>query len=187
MTSVSSVHEVGHPKPVLWHKLERWGGEGCGGGVQNGGIHVYLWPILVHVWQKPSQYCKVIIFQLKLFKLKKQKVSRDLTRFMSQNGECVYLLRDEEGNTKVAKWLPERIFIFYPHEIWGARLRQKPPNPPGKPRSTLQKRKRKKEERQVLVKHPLSVSVSLCSCFSGVSKNSPLPLYEKDANCLAFW
>ena len=26
--------------------------------------HVYLWPIHVDVWQKPSQYCKVIIYQL---------------------------------------------------------------------------------------------------------------------------
>ena len=29
------------------------------------GMHVYLWPIHVDVWQKPSQYCKVIILQLK--------------------------------------------------------------------------------------------------------------------------
>ena len=29
------------------------------------GTHVYLWPVHVGVWQKPSQYCKVIILQLK--------------------------------------------------------------------------------------------------------------------------
>ena len=28
--------------------------------------HVYLWLIHVDVWQKPPQYCKVIILQLKL-------------------------------------------------------------------------------------------------------------------------
>ena len=28
-------------------------------------IHVYLWPMHVDIWHKPSQYCKVIIFQLK--------------------------------------------------------------------------------------------------------------------------
>ena len=28
-------------------------------------IHAYLWPMHVDVWHKPSQYCKVIIFQLK--------------------------------------------------------------------------------------------------------------------------
>ena len=29
------------------------------------GTHVYLWPIHIDVWQKPSQYYKVIILQLK--------------------------------------------------------------------------------------------------------------------------
>ena len=28
--------------------------------------HVYLWLIHVGVWQKPSQYCKVISLQLKI-------------------------------------------------------------------------------------------------------------------------
>ena len=27
-------------------------------------FHVYLWLIHIDVWQKPSQYCKVIILQL---------------------------------------------------------------------------------------------------------------------------
>ena len=30
MTSVSSLHEAGHPKPVLWDNPEGWGGEGDG-------------------------------------------------------------------------------------------------------------------------------------------------------------
>ena len=30
------------------------------------GTHVYLWLIHVEAWQKLSQYCKVIIFQLKI-------------------------------------------------------------------------------------------------------------------------
>ena len=29
------------------------------------GTHVYLWPIHIDVWQKPSQYYKVIILQFK--------------------------------------------------------------------------------------------------------------------------
>ena len=37
MTSVSSMYEAGHPKPVLWDSLEGWGGEGGGRGVQDGG------------------------------------------------------------------------------------------------------------------------------------------------------
>ena len=38
--------------------------DGAGRGVQDGGTHVYLWLIHVDVWQKSSQYCKVIILQL---------------------------------------------------------------------------------------------------------------------------
>ena len=29
-------------------------------------MYVYLWLIHVDVWQKPTQYCKVIILQLKI-------------------------------------------------------------------------------------------------------------------------
>ena len=68
MTSTSSMHEAGHPKPVLWDNLEGWGEEGGGiGGLRIGGVttHVHLWPIHADVWQKPSQYCKVTVLQLK--------------------------------------------------------------------------------------------------------------------------
>ena len=64
MTSASSLHEAGHPKPVLWDSPERWSEEG-GGGVQGWGTNVHLWLIHVSVCQKLSQYCKVIILQLK--------------------------------------------------------------------------------------------------------------------------
>ena len=40
-----------------------WGGREEGG--SGWGTHVHLWLIHVNVWQKPSQYCKVIILQLK--------------------------------------------------------------------------------------------------------------------------
>jgi len=33
MTSASSMHEAGHPKPVLWDNPEGWGGERDGGRV----------------------------------------------------------------------------------------------------------------------------------------------------------
>ena len=72
MTSASSMHEAGHPKSVLWANPERWRREEGGRGVQDGGTHVYLRLIHVNVWQKPSQYCKAIIFQLKLISLKKK-------------------------------------------------------------------------------------------------------------------
>ena len=31
------MHEVGHPKPVLWDNPEGWGGKGGWRGLQNGG------------------------------------------------------------------------------------------------------------------------------------------------------
>ena len=40
MTSVSSMHEAGHSKPVLWDNPEGWDGEGGGRGFQDGG-HMY--------------------------------------------------------------------------------------------------------------------------------------------------
>ena len=46
--------------------LEGWNGLGVGKKVQEGGdIYIYLWLIHVDVWQKPTQYCKTIILQLK--------------------------------------------------------------------------------------------------------------------------
>ena len=45
--------------------------DGVGGGreVQNEGTYVYLWLIHVDVRQKPVQYCKAIVLQLKINKL----------------------------------------------------------------------------------------------------------------------
>ena len=65
MTSASSMHEGGLSNLVLWDNPEGWGGEGGGRGVQERGTHAHPWLIHVDVWQKPPQYCKVIISQLK--------------------------------------------------------------------------------------------------------------------------
>ena len=48
-------------------------GREVGGRSKREGAYVYLWLIHVNVWQKPMQYCKAIILQLKLNKLKKTK------------------------------------------------------------------------------------------------------------------
>ena len=40
-------------------------GREVGGGLRREGTRICLWPIHVDVWQKPSQYYKVIILQLK--------------------------------------------------------------------------------------------------------------------------
>ena len=51
---------------MLWNNPGGQGGEGSGREVQDGGTHIYLWLIHVDVWQKLSQYYKVIILQLDL-------------------------------------------------------------------------------------------------------------------------
>ena len=51
-----------------WCSVTTWregGGREVGGGFIRERTHVCLWLIHVDVWQKPSQYCKVIICQLK--------------------------------------------------------------------------------------------------------------------------
>ena len=44
-----------------------------GGRFKREGTYVYLWLIHVGAWQKPTQYCKAIILQLKIDILKKKK------------------------------------------------------------------------------------------------------------------
>ena len=56
------------------NNLEGQEGVEDGREVQDGGIYVYLWLIHVDVWQKPIQYCKTIILQLKINKSKKKVV-----------------------------------------------------------------------------------------------------------------
>ena len=64
MPSASSMHEAAHPQTVLWDNPEGWGWGGRWEGFQDGGTHVYWWPIHADVWQNPSQHCEVIILQL---------------------------------------------------------------------------------------------------------------------------
>ena len=52
-------------QPSALDNLEGWDGEGNGREVQEGGDILYLWLIHVDVWQKPTQYYKAIILQLK--------------------------------------------------------------------------------------------------------------------------
>ena len=57
------------------------------GGFRMEWTHVYLRPIQVDAWQKPSQYCKVIILLLKLIKKRilgrnQQKIHKTLSNFL---------------------------------------------------------------------------------------------------------
>ena len=54
-------------------------GREVGGRFKREGTYVYLWLIHVDVWQKPTQYCRAIILQLKINELKKKVYSVQLT------------------------------------------------------------------------------------------------------------
>ena len=49
---------------MLCDNLEEWDGEKDRRGFRKG-TYVYLWLIYVDVWQKPIQYCKAVVLQLK--------------------------------------------------------------------------------------------------------------------------
>ena len=57
------LRDAGSSNSVLCDNLEGWE---VGGRFKREGTYIYLWLIHVDVWQKPSQYCKVIIHQLKI-------------------------------------------------------------------------------------------------------------------------
>ena len=59
------MHEAKHPKLVLGDNPEDRVGRVVGGGFRMGETLVCPWLINIDAWQKPSQYCKVIILQLK--------------------------------------------------------------------------------------------------------------------------
>ena len=48
-------------KKLYCYNLEGWDGERF----KSEGTYVYLWLIYVDVWQKPTQFCKALILQLK--------------------------------------------------------------------------------------------------------------------------
>ena len=61
IASPGSMHEAGCSGLVHWDDSEGCDGEGGSGW----GTHVHPWLIHVTVWEKPTQYCKVISLQLK--------------------------------------------------------------------------------------------------------------------------
>ena len=58
------LRDTGSSNPVLCDNLEGWDGVGGGREFQEGGDIRYPWLIRV-VWQKPTQYCKATILQVK--------------------------------------------------------------------------------------------------------------------------
>ena len=88
MQPVGIFCETQRPQTRLCDNLEGWDEGGRGRGFRMDGTWIYLWLIHVDVWQKPTQYPKAIILQLKVSKLKKKKgpTPRELTRRARESG-----------------------------------------------------------------------------------------------------
>ena len=71
IASGNLLHEAEPKADAVWQPTGvRWSGR-WEEGFKRKGAYVYLWMIHVDVWQKPLQYCNVIILQLK--KIRKHK------------------------------------------------------------------------------------------------------------------
>ena len=68
---------------------ERGMGWEVGGNFKREGTYVYLWLTHADVWQKAAQYCKAVILQLKINKLK--KYCEQHACYLK--GQCTTLLR----------------------------------------------------------------------------------------------
>ena len=69
---------------MLCDNLEGWDGVRGGGRFKMERTCVYLWLIHVHVWQKPTQYCKATILQLKInFKKSEREILEVMDMFMA--------------------------------------------------------------------------------------------------------
>ena len=73
---------VGSSNPVLCDNLEGWDGVGGGREVQEGGGIQILMADSCWLWQKPIQYCKAVILQLKIYKFKLKKKKKEETKIM---------------------------------------------------------------------------------------------------------
>ena len=63
-----------------------------GGSFQREGTYVYLWLMHLDVWQKPTQYCKAVILQLKINKLRGEKIHLPHQRVASVKAETLFLI-----------------------------------------------------------------------------------------------
>ena len=100
MQPFKSIH-TGQPLVVGWAVREK--------------TYIYLWPIHVDIWQKPTLYCKAIIFQVKInkFKLKNKK-----THIVCW-GECSGGITDR--STFVGKRIEHYFMVpFYNHLPWNS-------------------------------------------------------------------
>ena len=78
------------------------------------GIYAHLWLIHIDVWQKSNQYCKVIILQLKINKLKKKRMLKALGQ---TGGEGTHTQREQESRSsqQAAGWPRARTAVTLRH------------------------------------------------------------------------
>ena len=70
-------------------------------------IHLYLWLIHVDVWQRPIQYCKVIICQEK-----KEKMVVQWLILCASNAECVGLFPGQRTEIHMLLALQKKKKVF---------------------------------------------------------------------------
>ena len=70
MTSASSTRETRHPTPVLWDNPEGWGWGGGGSPAGDGRDTCTCGRFMLMYSKKPSQYCKVINYPIKVINWK---------------------------------------------------------------------------------------------------------------------
>ena len=113
MRQVLGPGALGRPRGIGWRG--RWeGGSGWG-------IHVYTWLILVNVWQKPLQYCKVISLQLIKINGKKTKATESPNVAPQHMGWVDYVYAIAKGTKFIIskRNVSEHLFCyeqFYGHQ-----------------------------------------------------------------------
>ena len=75
--------------------LPRWDGWEVGGTFRRAKTHVYLWLVL-DVWQRPTQYCKAVIFPLKV-NFKKKLLRKYETKRYDFTTQCGKMEGSEDG------------------------------------------------------------------------------------------
>ena len=111
--------------PGLWNKImkrsnrvsaQRAQVQGGRWEVEEGGdICIYLWLIHVDVWQKPTQYCKAIILQLKI---KKKELSTSEYLLEENKGYCKTARTAADAVKGVRIWSPPIITRGTKDECW---------------------------------------------------------------------